>query len=140
MSYFSNNKTLNGIRHIFYFEEENQHRRELLENIELDALNDNKASFELDRLFIGGENRDTHREVIQGIVQTLTKRIESVNISKTISNAFHEHFENFTLVLNSSTFLDQFQENFKDMVNHCKSSKGWALSLSLHVRVLFKVF
>ncbi len=100
----------------------------MLENIELDALNDNKASFELDRLFIGGENRDTHREVIQGIVQTLTKRIESVNISKTISSAFHEHFENFTLVLNSSTFLDEFQENFKDMVNHCKSSKGWAKS------------
>ncbi len=100
-------------------------------------MNDNKASFELDRLFIGGENRDTHREVIQGMVQTLTKRIEdingrtmnSVNISKTISNAFHEHFENFALVLNSSTFLEEFQENFKNMVNHCKKFKGPGIEL-----------
>jgi hypothetical protein len=51
--------------------------------------------------------------VIQGIVQTLTKRIESVNISKTISNAFHEHFENFTLALIPSPSWMSFRKTSK---------------------------
>lgn len=136
-NYFSNHKTLNGIQHFFSFGEDNQLGGEFLGKIESDAMNDNKASFELESLFINRDNKDSHREIIQGMVQSLNKRIEdihiktmsNINISKTISHAFYEHFENFTLVLNNSSFLDEFQENFKNMINHCKKIKGPGIEL-----------
>jgi hypothetical protein len=136
MFLMNNNKTFNGIQHFFNFGEEDQHRGEFLENIESDAFGDNCSDFELDKLF-QGEAPESQRALIQHTLSSLQTRVEvaqqkmlgSVNLSRAISPSFYEHFENFTLVLESSSFIKEFEQNFRNMAAQCKRLKGPGIDL-----------
>mgnify|MGYP000262374890 CR=1 FL=1 len=75
---------------------------------------------------------ESHKEVFQSNLLSLHERIgtiqkkmlNSINLNRVISNAFYDHFENFTLVLQSSTFFADMENNFKNMVQQCKKFKG----------------
>lgn len=55
--------------------------------------------------------------------------MNSINANRVISNAFYDHFENFALVLQSSSFFADMENNFKNMVQHCKKFKGPGIQL-----------
>lgn len=58
------------------------------------------------------------------IEETNQKIMQSININRTVSHAFYEHFENFSLVLNETRFFQEFENSTKNMVNNCKKTKG----------------
>lgn len=57
------------------------------------------------------------------------KSLGSINLNRTISNAFYEHFENFSLVFNSTNFSQEFETNLKSMMANCKKFKGPGMDL-----------
>ena len=55
--------------------------------------------------------------------------LQSVNINKTISHTFYEHFDNFSMVLNETQFFHEFENGAKNMINNCKKMKGPGIDL-----------
>jgi hypothetical protein len=86
---------------------------------------------DLDKLFLG-EEKQTYKEQMTSDLIDLQKTMEEINsktisrinYSRTASNAFYDHFENFGLVMNSSNFISEFDRNFKTMIDEAKKYKG----------------
>lgn len=111
---FNNHKRFNGIQHFFELGNSDKINSEFLLNIQDDALGNASHDFELDKLFLGEQKQDYKEELRQSIA-ALSKRIaeghqrtvQSININRTISPAFYEHFENFSLVAGDSKFFQE---------------------------------
>lgn len=74
----------------------------------MDALGNNSVDLSLDKLFIDEKKKQNYKEELQSMISCLDKRIQeinskmmqTVNINKTISHTFYEHFDNFAMVCN----------------------------------------
>jgi hypothetical protein len=66
----------------------------------MDALGNSNSDFELDKLFHGENKEQNYKVELQSMISSLNKKIEevnhramqNVNINRTISHAFYEHF------------------------------------------------
>lgn len=134
---FNNHKRFNGIQHFFEFGAQDKFSSEFLESIEMDALGNSNKDFSLDKLFLGESKQQNYKEELHNMISSLNKKIEetnlkimqSININRTVSHAFYEHFENFSLVLNETRFFQEFENSAKHMVNNCKKAKGPSIDL-----------
>lgn len=52
-----------------------------------------------------------------------------MNIHKTTSAAFYEHFENFSLVAGEANFVKDLQHNMNSMIKHSKNIKKPGIEL-----------
>lgn len=137
---FNNHKRFNGIQHFFELGSQDKFNSEFLENIQDDALGNGGGGFELDKLFLG-EERQNYREELRQSIAALSKRVEeshhrtlqSVNINRTISPAFYEHFENFSMVAADSRFFQELEAGARTMIANCRKLKGPGIELIANI-------
>jgi hypothetical protein len=137
---FNNHKRFNGIQHFFELGSSDKINSEFLLNIQDDALGNAAHDFELDKLFLG-EQRQDYKEELRLSIAALSKRIaeghqrtvQSININRTISPAFYEHFENFSLVAGDSKFFQELEAGARTMIATCRKLKGPGIELIANI-------